>query len=186
MTGVQTCALPIWMTPIYSHTGYDVFIRYQLSESVPLAAGTTFYIGVVQQFTTGIGVGFDMNNDNHKKAYFNFHDGTGWQQSSAFYKGSLMIHPVLGDSLAAVGVQSFGEEKQNVHVYPNPASDEIFVSADDKITKILITDILGNTLIEEQNPSPKMNVSSLSNGMYLLRMINSKSHSSVQKLIISR
>jgi hypothetical protein len=174
-----------WMTPIY-HTGYDVFIRFQLSQSVPLAAGTTFYIGVVQQFTTGIGIGYDLNNDNHKKVYFNFHDGTGWQQTSLAFKGSLMLRPVLGDSLAAVGVQSFAEEKQNVHVYPNPASDEIFISAEDRITKVLITDVLGNTLIEERNPSQKISVSALPNGLYLLRMTNSKGHSSVQKLIISR
>jgi hypothetical protein len=173
----------LWMTPIY-HDGYNVFIRYQLSQSVPLDTGTTFYIGVVQQFTTGIGIGYDLNTDNHKKMFYNFHDGSGWQMSS--YKGSLMLHPVFGDSLAAVGVQSFAEVKQNIHVYPNPASDEIFISAEDKITNVLITDILGNTLIEEQNPSQKMSVSSLPNGLYLLRMVNSKGRSSVQKLIISR
>jgi len=181
-TGVGSLAYPY---PAYSKNGCDVFQRYQLSKNVPIAAGTTFYVGTYQQTNVPLGIGLDLNNDKHTNNFF--FDGTNWNLSSSasIFAGSLMIHPVFGDSLSTVDIQSHKEEKENVSIYPNPATDEVFISSSDKITKIIITDLLGNILMEEKNSFQKISVSSLPTGLYLLRTFNAKGSSSTQKLIIS-
>ena len=70
-------------------------------------------------------------------------------------------------------------------VYPNPATNEIFISSSDKISTITITDVLGNMLLEEKNNTEKITVSLLPNGLYILRMTNNKGETTTQKLIIS-
>lgn len=178
-TSVGTLAYSL---PAYSKNGYDVFMRYQLSKPVPLFAGTTFYVGTYQQTNVQLGVGLDLNTNTQVNNFY--FDGTSWNTSS--FKGSLMIHPVFGDSTSTVGIKSYAQEKESINMYPNPATDEIFISSAAKITKIIIADLLGNTLMEEKTNTKKITVSSLPNGLYLLRTFNTKGSSFTQKLIISR
>lgn len=170
--------------PVFSKNGYNVFTRYQLSKPVVMAANTVFYVGTQQTSNVEIGIGYDLNTDTHNNVFFNLNDGSPWQTS--YYKGSLMLRPVFGDSANAVGVASFASERHNATIYPNPASDEVYVSSKDKINQITISDVLGNTLLEEQNPAQKLTVSSLPNGIYTMRIVNNKGEASVQKLIIAR
>ena len=167
--------------PQYSKNGYNVFQRYQLSQKVIIPGGTTFYVGTYQITNLQLGIGYDMNTDYHQNVYY--FDGTSWNTSS--YKGSLMIHPVFGDSLQSVNVNTITKENDKVSIYPNPATDEISIATSVSISKIIITDVLGNTLIEEKNSANKISVSTLPNGLYLLRTFNTKGSGSTQKLIIS-
>jgi hypothetical protein len=172
-----------WGHPCYNKNGYDVFTRYQLSKPIGIDSGKTFYVGTSQTTNVQLGIGFDLNTNNQKTIFF--YDGAnGWQNS--YFKGSLMLRPVFGDTSRAFGIKSLAQEKQNVIVYPNPATSEIYFSSKDKIEKVLITDILGNTVLEEKNPETKLTVAALSNGMYLIRLVNNRGESSTQKLIISR
>ncbi|MGZ3862860.1 MAG: T9SS type A sorting domain-containing protein [Bacteroidia bacterium] len=172
--------------PHYYNDGYNMFTRFELMQPIQLDSGQTFYVGTYQTFSVQLGVGFDLNNDNHKNIFY--FDGSQWQNTSSapMFRGSLMIHPVFGDSLMAVGVKSIVSEKPGIKIYPNPATDEITIAAPQKLRKILITDILGNVLYEELNPSQKVDVSSLVSGVYLIRMQTGKGEISSQKLIISR
>ncbi|HWY37691.1 MAG TPA: T9SS type A sorting domain-containing protein, partial [Bacteroidia bacterium] len=174
-----------WPHPCYSTSGYDVFMRYQLSKPVILDSGKIFYIGVNQTTNVQLGIGYDLNSDSHQNVfYLNTNTGS-WVTSSI--RGSLMMHPVFGDSAQAVGIkQNTPGNESSATIYPNPASNEITVTSADKINKVTITDLLGNILLEEQGPAQKINVSALPCGMYLVRTFSNKAISSTQKLIISR
>lgn len=168
--------------PHYFDNGYNMFTRFELTQPVQLDSNQTFYVGLYQQTNQQLGVGYDLNTDNHKNVFF--FDGTGWQTS--YFKGSLMIHPVFGDSLRAVGVNSIAHQKQSAKIYPNPATNEVYIASAEKISRVLITDLLGNILLEEREPSNKLDVSSLASGVYLVRTQTNKGDISSQKLIISR
>ncbi|MGZ3864857.1 MAG: T9SS type A sorting domain-containing protein [Bacteroidia bacterium] len=172
--------------PHYFDDGYNMFTRFELSQPIQLDSGQTFYVGTYQTFSVQLGVGFDLNNDNHQNSFY--FDGTQWQATSSapMFRGSLMIHPVFGDSLGAVGIKPFAVEKQPVKMYPNPATNEVYFASAEKISKILISDLLGNVMYEEKNPSDRIDVSSLAGGVYLVRTQSGKGEVSSQKLIISR
>lgn len=173
--------------PVFSKTGFDVFQRYQLSAPVTFTAPITFYIGVWQQLNIPIYIGYDLNTDHHTDVLFrtpNDVSNNGWNVSA--FAGSLMMHPVFGDSSRAVSVEDHtaGAQHEKVWVYPNPAKDEIFVSSKNTITNIVLCDLLGNVLLEEK--TPHVNISSIPNGMYLLKTFTTKGFADTQKLIIAR
>ncbi len=170
------------LTVPYYGGGYDYFLRYQLIKPVVFNTAATFYIGVWQQLNIPLYIGYDLNTDSHNNVLFNV--GSGWTVSS--FKGSLMMHPVFGDSARAVGVQNFvnTSEKEKSIIYPNPATNEVFVNSKNTITKIVLCDLLGNILMEENNAH--LNISAIPNGMYLLKTFTAKGFGDTQKLIIAR
>lgn len=166
-------------TPFFS-TPYNGFQRYQLNASVALAAGTTFYIGTIQTLSLSLNVGYDLNTDAHTNVLYN--TGTGWFVSS--FKGSIMMRPVFGDSARAVGVAQIKNPGEEILVYPNPATNEIFVKSISEINRVILLDLLGNTLLDEKGPH--LDISSLPNGMYLIKALTEKGPGQIQKLLISR
>ncbi len=170
--------------PFYNIGSFNSFKRYQLTTPYVFTSATTFHVGVYQQLNIRLAIGYDMNSDTHTNVSYDLNNTFGWQTPTV--KGSLMIRPVFGDSSRAVSVKINTREKENVLIYPNPATDEIFVHATDNIKKIVITDLLGNILVEELNVDKKISVSILPNGLFMLTTFNNKGLSSTQKLIIAR
>jgi uncharacterized protein (TIGR02145 family) len=60
-------------------------------------------------------------------------------------------------------------------IYPNPANDKILIkNIDDSQSSIMIFDLLGNLVLNKQIYSNHIDISDLENGVYLVRLINSK------------
>jgi hypothetical protein len=80
----------------------------------------------------------------------------------------------------------------NINIYPNPASDFVQISglpalSSNSIT-ITLLNILGNEIINDDlsaNESQRINVASLPNGIYFLR-IDNQDHSRVERIVIQR
>lgn len=62
----------------------------------------------------------------------------------------------------------------SVKVFPNPATDRLFVDGDiTEETTLYITDLLGKQVLAETiNANQQVNVSSLTTGVYLVKMVN--------------
>lgn len=71
---------------------------------------------------------------------------------------------------------------QKSYVFPNPVSNTINISKDLNIVKIELIDLLGNTILTNNN-SYTMNVSGVSKGVYYIRL-SSKNNTLVEKIII--
>ncbi|MBA2612472.1 MAG: T9SS type A sorting domain-containing protein [Bacteroidetes bacterium] len=72
-------------------------------------------------------------------------------------------------------------------VYPNPASTEITVTTNVDGAKLLIFNIMGQLLIEnELNTLTKINVSELKNGTYIYKIVKDNKIIKVDKLIINK
>lgn len=59
----------------------------------------------------------------------------------------------------------------NFSFYPNPATDELVFETENKFAEIIITDIIGNIVLQSEY-NEKISIRSLSKGVYTLRLIN--------------
>lgn len=72
----------------------------------------------------------------------------------------------------------------NNNIYPNPASDKIFINSENKIVAISIFDITGKIIIEKNNIQENaIDVSNIKSGIYFCKIIDNKGKISTQKLI---
>lgn len=164
----------------------NLFQRYQLKKPVYLVAGQTFYIGISQAAAESLNVGFDLNND-YRNNMFYFLPGSGlnqWYQIP--FSGSLMMRPVFGDSLHTVNILKAKEGCSFLSLYPNPAANKVFLRSDKKIKKVIITDILGKSILEETISLESIDTSPLSDGIYFVKAITEEGMSDSRKLIINR
>ncbi|HWY10092.1 MAG TPA: T9SS type A sorting domain-containing protein [Bacteroidia bacterium] len=179
------------MYPKYLDFGYNKIPRYFFTTPMILSPGT-YYIGMQQTTNQPLYVGFDRNLDHMTKLYY---DVTGsWQQSGI--PGSLMIHPVMGEAThAMVGINEPTVKKQKesvIKVYPNPASDKLFISASSLNSsddyKIELYSIVGDKLFEirVENTTTEVNLDEFASGIYFVALIQNRNTISTQKFIISR
>ncbi len=67
------------------------------------------------------------------------------------------------------------DDKQSLHLYPNPARDYVYLNFEGEINEpisIKLLDVVGNEILAKENifHQEQLNVSSLSNGIYLLQV----------------
>lgn len=72
----------------------------------------------------------------------------------------------------------------NFKVFPNPASDYVFIDSKIKIDKIMLYDVVGNLILKEFESFKRINVSSLNAGIYLMN-IHSDGEKTTKKIIIN-
>jgi hypothetical protein len=163
----------------------NYFKRYYLHYPLTMSPGV-FYVGIQQDDVTGLNVGFDQNTNTQLK---NFYDvGNGWVTNT--FPGSLMIRPVFGDSAwAAAGIHQEVSKATNILVYPNPASDKLFIKTAERLSnmEVELIDALGKTQIRQNVVDGEaVSVADLLPGFYFARVYSEGQLLKVQKIIISR
>jgi hypothetical protein len=161
------------------------FYNYQIDNPVSLPAGQ-FYIGIMQPAFSGsdsLYVGLDRNRVQGNHAYYNVQDQ--WIESQV--SGALMIRPLVGQTVFDTGLDFDGSAKSNIdfNIYPNPATDHVICNYQgNKEVTYYITDIQGRTLLQDLLSADKnVNVSTLTPGMYLMRIKSNGVISAPQKFI---
>lgn len=152
-------------------------IRYQtfVLDGNPLIVNGTFYVGLVQQTTDFLNIGYDVNNNSSSKLFYNT-DGV-WYPS--VFQGALMVRPVLGvekdnyEQPLSVD-QPIGSEKQlkSLLIYPNPSSSLIHIEApfdNSAQCQIEVFDAFGKLLVIESF-SETMDIRNFANGIYIIRL----------------
>ena len=165
----------IGVRPIYSDS-INKFTHYALDR--PIYIDTTFYIGWVKTNDDMLNVGYDFNRNAKDNLFVNFSGA--WQAS--IMEGAPMIRPVFGKAI----LNSQPElEMLKFTVYPNPASEVLFIDANssEPITYCLM-DLNGRVLIQGEG-SHSIPVSELAEGMYLLRIIVGNEQG-IKRIVISR
>jgi len=166
---------PVWSDQIYG------FHLYEIDEKLFLNG--TFYIGLMQEETGSMNIGYDVSRSSQQYTFFNV-DGI-WRSSQ--FEGSLMIRPVVG-SYYFIGMTE--NESTNDHsftVSPNPAKNNIRIHCKQGVVRSLeasIYDVSGRKVAQlsirtnENNLIPRLN-----NGLYILRIHDNNDNHSI-KLII--
>ena len=146
-----------------------------------LKVNGTIYVGIMQHERESINIGFDTSADNSQ--YNFFETGEGWLNSKM--KGSLMIRPVLGGDYI---LEEENDAKVNrLGLYPVPSKDEVNISElpADACEEIMIFDMTGR-IVKRFSYDVNLNVSDLSNGLYMIRVITEEGKSYTEKFVISK
>ncbi|MGN0033707.1 MAG: T9SS type A sorting domain-containing protein [Candidatus Limimorpha sp.] len=154
------------------------FAFYKFDETVKV--NSTFYVGIRQQSSKSINIGFDTSNDNSQYNFYN--TGDGWKNSS--FPGSIMIRPVMGMAYF-VGV---GENASDaISVSPNPAKDFLVINGIDNelCEDVRLFDLTGKVVLACSNTN-RLNVSELPDGIYVLRVICADGSCLSSKIIVSK
>ncbi|MDX2360055.1 MAG: T9SS type A sorting domain-containing protein [Crocinitomicaceae bacterium] len=107
----------------------NIFTTYYTEDTTKVPVNGTFYIGWRQLDEERLGVGMDMNIDNHTHTYYSVNNGISWSQSS--FLGSVMIRPIFSTSLDAfLGVPETISERINVKLYPNPTRGDVNIEVE--------------------------------------------------------
>lgn len=159
---------PQWDDQIYR------FAYYQFDKRIRLNG--VFYVGIVQQGSGLLNVGFDASGDYSR---YNFINVTGsWQQSSK--RGAIMIRPVLGAGYY-IGVNE-GTDAE-VKVYPIPTSSTLHIEGVSDGVSIALYDLTGRRVMQRSFTN-EIPVSQLSEGLYLLHITTANGNAITKKIIV--
>lgn len=173
--GDEVCRLsgkrPQWEDQIYR------FVYYPFKQRIRING--VFYIGIEQQSSGLINVGFDASNDNSQYNYFNV---TGaWQPSTK--PGSIMIRPVVGANYY-IGVDD-NQINDHVTVYPNPTSTAIHIDGVTNGISIVMYDITGRKVLE-RSFTDALSIDDLRNGLYLMNITTTEGNIISKKIMVSK
>lgn len=152
----------------------NIYYNYRINDrKVPISG--TFYVGWKQLTADNLNLGFDMNNDEQNKIFYN--TGSGWMSSN--FHGALMIRPVVGAYIPpTVGINEFSASNGIMNVYPNPSNGQLITIDLQDISnsemnnfRIVISDLMGKEIYNAPY-SRTLNCSALSDGLYLLSVLS--------------
>ncbi len=165
-----------------STNGINRFLYYPLDK--PVFVKDTIFIGFKQTTNEYINIGLDFNTPNPSKMYYYSTTASSWKVSAV--KGSVMLRPVMSESVVIPSEVKTEENFQAVQLFPNPASSNVFIVSNDKI-QVSLMDMEGRELTnqsfsEGMNP---LSLSGLSEGLYLVKIIHPEiNQSEFRKLIV--
>ena len=167
--------------PNYSDT-IDKFWQYKFDEPIALSSGT-FYLSIVQPAYSGsdsLYYGLDVNRIGSNHAYYNVLNK--WENSTV--GGAIMLRPILGQNFISSSVNETLPTHQQLIVYPNPVSKQLFIKNSTISTNLSfeISDILGNK-IKSGLYHESIDVSNLLPGMYFIRIFGNQNTVTIQKFI---
>ena len=158
------------------------FRRYYFSSPVPVDG--PYYVGWIQYNEYMLNVGLDRNNRLASTVMFYNYQGK-WEQSGA--PGVMLFRPFLYREPTGAGEEPRGGTSPIV--YPNPASDRVQVRMPGEhgpATGVVeVFDLQGRLVARSDQFSGFLNVSTLEEGIYLVRVVSGGRTAST-KLVINR
>ena len=172
-------------SPGYYAEGYDVFEFYEYDEPVNIPLGN-FHVGIVQTNNTELNIGYDKSfNANSANLKFKLGPFGSWTQSGV--QGSLMIRPVFQSDKELewdfVDVDEISADRLEFTVYPNPAQSVISSGSFVYGRTLRILNSLGAVVKEEVIVSSQVDISDLSQGIYVSQLLENGSVVGMTKFI---
>lgn len=148
----------------------QIYGYYYYPLQQPVLVSGKFYVGWEQYQNGSLNIGFDANNDARKQIFYT--EDNEWHVSG--YHGALMIRPVVGKK-GFVGEIEYDNKPENFNVYPNPANSYfkfsqklISFNSEDYLA---VYNLLGVEIISKSLKTNTVDVSKLSSGVYLVKII---------------
>jgi hypothetical protein len=178
--------------PTYKNTR-NGFYYLQFNPPIYMPAGK-FYIGWEQTTAFQLNMGWDENYliagspAKNPDLWYKVSDGY-WRRTQ--FNGALMIRPIVGKwidpPVGMVEVEQY-ENRFEVIVYPNPASDIIYVKANtENEVNIEVMDITGRVIAVNTNKQKNIPLPNVANGVYFVKVQDLTSGDiQVKKLLINQ
>jgi Secretion system C-terminal sorting domain len=167
--------------PDYLFDTPNRFITYSIDSGSVVLTGT-FYIGWQQLAIDRLYIGFDFNNNNADKIYYN---NTGSWNTSIF-DGSLMMRPLFRSTDDLSGVDEPSAQQEAQLFYPNPANDILQLRNYESGATYAVEayDITGRVVLQTQISTSSLNVAELPSGVYFFRLQNLQTESMQSQRIV--
>lgn len=173
--------------PVLANTNTELnqFQTFLLGRNV--IVNGKIYVGWTQTTIDNLNVGFDRNTSSESHIFYNASGS--W--FNTIHIGSLMIRPVFG--IEYLGINDLQKENFSVDIFPNPLRTENLQlnfhsnsNLQAKDFSLQVFDILGNKVFQSALEN-QINLNSLSNGIYFLKVSNlTNGNQLTKKLIITR
>ncbi|MFN4234283.1 MAG: T9SS type A sorting domain-containing protein [Bacteroidia bacterium] len=172
----DSVSYPVYEESVNGYHFYPIF-------NGPILNGT-IYIGWVQVNNTNLRLGLDKNTSLSSKQYFNA-SGT-WNET--MIQGAWMFRPVFGGyPNLPISDEEINVNTNNLIIYPNPASNQLNVVGFNDYIQVQVFSMHGKLMLQQQlNESEKLDISSLSQGMYLIKIADNTGKIITHKLSVVR
>lgn len=132
-----------------------------------------------------------VDNDNNLLNHGNF--GGTWVSFGEDINGEIYIADISGSIYKIIGGEVLANSdfnKNNVSVYPNPASDSLNIKSTNNSTikSINIYDLKGSTVLTVDDlkvSNSKISINSLQSGIYMVKVTSNNGVSIIKKLIVN-
>ncbi len=133
---------------------------------------TSNYTSSKQLYTAQTGA---TGNENHSLMIRDEHTPLNVDNKSIF-------EPVWSYMLGIdIGLNIINSKAQELSIYPNPTSKNLLISSRFKIKQIRIYDLQGKLVLSFKNTVQIIDVSSLNNGLYVLKIIDENNNIQTKK-----
>lgn len=156
----------------------DIYGMQHFELQEPQAVQGKIYVGYQTLSSRFLNIGFDQNTDASSHVFYR--TASSWQNS--FVKGTPMIRPVVGKKYEYTQISEYPQVY--VEVYPNPASDMLYINSINSIYEVEVYSLNGQLLKQQQNVS-HIDVSSLSQGIYMVR-VKGDTFTVTKKVMVNR
>ncbi len=169
------------------YNGLNQFHTYELETPIYLPAGT-YYIGWAQNTGFDINLGYDRNNNNTNRIFYNL-DGN-WYNYFA-QEGTLMIRPLFKYTQDQyVKIEPIEPFKSDWNFYPNPTASITTVQLPYGISsaKLNLYDITGKIIFRQNlvSTSNSVEFTDIDAGVYFMELRKSNTRiGSVKRLILN-
>jgi hypothetical protein len=163
--------------PTYTNSR-NGFYYLKFDNPIALSAGK-FYIGWEQTSSFVLNIGFDKNYQingvpaKNPEMWFKVQDGI-WGRTKI--EGALMMRPIVGKwidpPLGLLPSENAKSEKQEVKIYPNPASNKIVVETNFSMPEITLLDLMGKEVYHNNNGEKLLYLPPLPRGIYWLHVVD--------------
>ena len=149
--------------------GLNPFTRYTISTKKTIKVSGRFYVGFKQLSgnSKAIRLGFDSNNNNKDKFWYDNNQGNGWSQFRNL-NGSMMIRPVFSNGIKRTNAR-IGEGENRLEMYPNPNNTDI-LTLNDTFENVRIYDQTGRLRLNYDSVE-KIDISNLEVGYFFVKAI---------------
>ncbi|MGL5888279.1 MAG: T9SS type A sorting domain-containing protein [Bacteroidia bacterium] len=170
--------------PDYLFDTPNRFITYTIDSGSVVLSGT-FYIGWQQLAIDRLYLGFDFNNNNASKIYYN----TAGTWLTSIFEGSLMMRPLFRETDDLSGVDESTAEQEAELFYPNPASNVLQIRNWESSAQYAAEafDMTGRVVLQTQVNGGSIDVSELPPGVYFFRLRDVQTEVvQTQRIVIAR
>jgi len=173
--------------PIYPADGIDQFAVYKFRKPKSMPAGK-FYVGWELTQGDSINIGFEFNQNHQNQIFYcenPYAKPLVWYNST--YNGTAMVRPLVGSPKGPASIETLNTTPTDITLYPNPARNEVYLSAEMHNVTLRILGEDGRVLYTADHFSGnRISTADLPNGFYLVQLTTEKDETTFKKMMISR
>jgi len=94
------------------------------------------------------------------------------------------IEPRMADDVVDLTVTGLDDlTPADFKVYPNPFNDRIYIDNNNKLTRVVISNIAGQTVIDEAYPNHEIRTANLVSGVYVVNLFTERGIAKTERIV---